>query len=74
MGGLRVANVGKTETWANLEAALEAFDAGRFAECFPSGREQPLEQERPALDELFSLGNASSWPATHPRLPGREEQ
>jgi hypothetical protein len=44
---------GKAEAWADLEAALEAFDADQFAECFPNGREQPADQERPELDEIF---------------------
>ncbi len=43
----------KAEPWANLTAALAAFDETRFGECFPDEREQPPEQERPELDELF---------------------
>jgi antitoxin VapB len=43
----------RTKPWANLTAVLESFDAARFEGCFPQGREQPKEQERPALDDLL---------------------
>ena len=42
------------QDWSRLMRALDAFDAERFAECFPEGREQPSEQERPALATLLS--------------------
>jgi antitoxin VapB len=43
----------KAEPWANLKAALEGFDETDFADWFPERREQPAEQERPGLDEIF---------------------
>ena len=43
----------KAEPWADLMAALEALDANGFGDGFAEGREQPPEQERPELDELF---------------------
>lgn len=36
-------------TWADVFAALDAFEPG-----FEMEREQPAEQVRPELDELFS--------------------
>lgn len=39
--------------WSRLMAALEAFDAERFAECFPEGREQPAGQDRPGIDAIM---------------------
>lgn len=39
--------------WANLRAALDGFDAAEFEACFPEGREQPAERERPELDALL---------------------
>jgi antitoxin VapB len=43
----------RTKPWADLLTVLESFDAAWFAACFPQGREQPGEQERPTLDELL---------------------
>jgi antitoxin VapB len=43
----------RAEPWADLVAALEALDANGFGEAFAAGREQPPQQERPGLDELF---------------------
>ena len=37
-------------SWSRLLQALESFDLERFAECFPEGRDQPTEQDRPGLD------------------------
>jgi antitoxin VapB len=39
--------------WSRLMQALDGFDAARFADCFPEGREQPLEESRPALDYIL---------------------
>ena len=44
----------KAEPWANLMAALEGFSAEDYDDWFGRGLEQPPEQERPELDELFS--------------------
>lgn len=41
------------QDWSRLIEALDSFDAARFAECFPEGRQQPLEQQRPALASLL---------------------
>lgn len=41
------------EPWARLKAALAAFDETGFAASFPEEREQPPEQERPGLEEVF---------------------
>lgn len=43
----------RAEPWANLLAALDGLDRTGFADWFPANREQPAEQERPGLDELF---------------------
>ena len=43
----------KVAAWTNLRAALEDFDAARYGECFAQGREQPDEQERPGLGDVF---------------------
>ncbi len=39
--------------WSLLKQELAAFDAERYAECFPNEREQPPAQERPELDDLL---------------------
>jgi len=39
--------------WQRLGRGLEAFDEARFDDCFPAGREQPRQQERPDLDDLL---------------------
>ena len=40
--------------WANLQAATEGFDEGRFADLFPQGREQPHDQTRTGLDDVLA--------------------
>lgn len=37
-------------SWRALLAALSSFDAQRYADCFPAGREQPDDSEGPNLD------------------------
>ena len=39
--------------WSRLIEALEAFDPVRFADCFPDGRKQPPEQQRPDMASLL---------------------
>lgn len=41
------------QDWSRLMEALDAFDASRFADCFPDGRQQPPEQRRPDLASLL---------------------
>lgn len=41
-------------SWKKLAEVLAGFDRARFDDCFGRGREQPLPQERPDLDDLFS--------------------
>lgn len=41
------------DPWANLKTAIEGFDRTGFAEWMAENRDQPPEQERPGLDELF---------------------
>lgn len=44
----------KTGSWANLEAALEGFDAARFEDCFGRERDQPAPQDRPQFDDVLA--------------------
>ena len=43
----------KRGAWRDLLQALEVFDQARFDACFGDGREQPAEQDRAALDDVF---------------------
>lgn len=39
--------------WQRLNQILNDFDQESFDDCFPGGREQPTQQERPELDDLL---------------------
>ncbi len=43
----------KRPSWSRLLKALDAFDAERFTDCFPQGRDQPTEQDRAGLDSVM---------------------